>query len=206
MSKLNNKYFETLKRERKYNGYRKVDSIVLNHKSLNPASDKWLCNIQREVICMQASAATLLYEPKEDVILLSKQFRVAPALIGYDIPFMLECSAGQIDAGEKPEDAAIREAFEETGAKILDLEFIVRALPSSGATTEEFYIYCGHIESIPEGRYHGMIEEGEEIETIPMPVSEVVKLVDDGKIHNATALIALNWFFRHHDRLRDKWK
>ncbi len=196
---------EIRKSERLYNGYRKIDRFTFTHRAMNPDAPPWLPEMQRELCRLARVAVVLIYEPRDDVVLLSRQFRMGAVLRGDDAPFMIECAAGCVDDGETPEDAARRESFEETGAKILDLEYIGRAFPSAGSTDEECYFYCGRMAEIPEERYHGLAEEGEEIETFVLPASEIAALIDGDKVQNSNALILLNWFLRHRDRLRGQW-
>ena len=194
-----------ISRERVFNGYRKLDKFSFTHTSMNPKAEKWLPEMTREIMCSSNVAAVLLYEPKKNVLLMNRQFRLAGMLAGYESPFMLECVAGMVDGGETPEEAAYRETFEETGSKVKDMEFVGKVLPSAGASTENIYLYCACIDSIPLEKYHGLPEEGEEIETEVMTIEQVEKLIDEDKVHNAMALILLNWFLRHHLRLKEKW-
>ncbi|MBL1147271.1 MAG: NUDIX hydrolase [Pseudomonadota bacterium] len=192
-------------RERLHDGYRKIDRYSFTHRTMNPDADEWLPVMNREMCRMSEASVVLLYHPESDSVLLSRQFRLGAVLRNEDDPFMIECAAGCVDDDETPEQAARRESFEETGAEIVDLEYIGHSFPSAGSTDEECYFYCARIAKIPEERYHGLAEEGEEIETFTVKPDEIAALLDEDQVHNSNALILLNWFLRHHARLRKKW-
>jgi len=203
---LQNSDVRISKRERLHDGYRKIDRYTFTHRSMNSDADGWLPVMQREMVRMAEVAVILLYHPESDSVLLSRQFRLGAVLRSEDDPFMIECAAGCVDDGETPEQAAIRESFEETGAKILDMEYLFRSFPSGGSTDEECYFYCARIAEIPDMRYHGLAEEGEEIETFTVKSDDIAALIDQDKVHNSNAMILLNWFLRHHARLQKKWR
>lgn len=191
--------------ERLFERYRKVDKFLFTHRTMNPDAEEWLPIIDRELVRCHKAAAVLLYDPVSDSLLLSKQFRLGVILAGYDEPYMIECAAGVIDPGETPEETAVRESFEETGATVTELEYVARSFPSAGSNDEVVYLYCGCIDGIPDERYHGILEEGEEIETFVVPASEAEDLLVTDKVQHASTLTLLNWFLRHHDRLQKKW-
>lgn len=194
------------KHDRIFDEYRTVDKVLFDHKSMNPEAPEWLTNVEREICRFSKVAVILLYEPEKDVVLLNRQFRMGAYLAGDDNPYMLECAAGCIDEGETAEHAAIREGLEETGATVTDIEYITHVFPSAGSTDEVCYLFCGRIDSVPDKRYHGLVEEGEEIEILPYTAQEIEDLLDSGTVHNAKALILMGWFLRNRDRLREKWK
>lgn len=193
-------------RERLHDGYRKIDRYSFTHRAMNPAADPWLPEMSREMCRMSEVAVVLLYHPESDSVLLSRQFRLGAVLRSDDNPFMIECAAGCVDDDETPEQAAWRESFEETGAEVVDLEYICRSFPSAGSTDEECYFYCARIAAIPEERYHGLAEEGEEIETFAVKAADIPAMLDKDQVQNSNALILLNWFLRHRERLRKKWQ
>jgi len=185
-----------------FEGWHKVETVVIQHASLR--HDKALEPIKREIFFCHPCVITLLYQPETDEILLNEQFRVGAFIAGEPNPWLYECCAGMIDEGEKPEDAAHREALEETGCKILDLEFIGKVYTSPGGTNEMYMMYCGRIGKAETGHF-GVAEEGEEIRTHLIPAMEAIHMLDTGKILNSGTIMCLQWFARNHDRLRKKW-
>jgi ADP-ribose pyrophosphatase len=191
-----------ISRKVEFEGWHKLETVVVQHQSLK--HDGWTSPISREIFYCGTVAVALLYQPETDQILLNEQFRVGAFLAGDDNPWLMECCAGMIDDGEDPETAARREAVEETGCEILDLEFIGKAYPSPGGSEEVFMLYCGRIGKAEAGHY-GLEEEGEEIKTHLVPALDAIRMLDAGRITNAATVICLNWFARNHDRLRRKW-
>jgi len=51
----------------------------------------------------------------------------------------------------------------------------------------------------------GLDDEGEDIRAFVVPGNEVEDLLASGRITNATAVIALQWFLLNRDRLRRLW-
>ena len=192
-----------LSRETVFEQYHKLEVVHVEPRSLKDPA-KWGHEMQREVFFGKTIAIILLYIPETDEVLLNQQFRVGAMLAGEKNPHMLECAAGAVDDGEKPEEAARREAFEETGCDILDLEFVGNCFSSPGCMAEKFYMYIGRIAKAETGIY-GHAHEGEEILTHIMPWSEVAGMIDRAEITNVNAALMLNWFARHRERLRRKW-
>ena len=193
---------KVLAREMIFQSYHKLEMLKVQPRSLKHGG--WAVEMQREIFFGKPIAVVLLYIPETDEILLNQQFRLGSLMAGVENPFMFECAAGAVDEGETPEDAARREALEETGCEVLDLEFMGKAYSSPGCMAEEFHMYIGRIEKADSGIY-GHEEEGEEIKTHLLSAKQVFTMLDNGDIGNVTAACLLNWFARHHDRLRKKW-
>ncbi len=191
-----------ISRKIEFDGWHRLETLVVQPASLR--HDGQAEPMQREMYFCGMCVVVLLYLPETDQILLNEQFRVGPFVAGDPNPWLLECCAGMVDEGEGPEEAVRREAIEETGCHILDLEFIAKAYPSPGGTDETQMLYCGRVSKAEAGHY-GVEEEGEEIKTHLMPAVEVIRMLDTGKITNGATLTCLHWFARNYDRLRKKW-
>jgi ADP-ribose pyrophosphatase len=191
-----------LERKMLFDGYHKLEMFRVQPRSLKHGG--WAEEMEREVFFGKSIAVVLLYIPETDEILLNQQFRLGAMMAGVENPFLFECAAGAIDEGETPEAAACREAFEETGCEVLDLEPIGKSYSSPGCMAEEFHMYIGRIEKAESGIY-GEEHEGEEIKTHLLPYKSVMKMLDDGHIANIIPALVLNWFARNHERLREKW-
>ena len=191
-----------ISRSVEFEGWHKLETVVVQHASLRP--DGAVEPIKREVYFCNPCVVTLLYQPETDEVLLNEQFRIGAFLAGEPNPWLYECCAGMIDEGETPEEAVRREALEETGCHIFDLEFISKVYTSPGGTDERYMLYCGRISKAETGHF-GVPEEGEDIRTHLIPVAEAIRLLDTGKILNSGTIMCLQWFARNHDRLRKKW-
>ncbi len=86
------------------------------------------------------AAVVLAYDPDQRIALLVQLFR-APVLYAGRTAKMLEAIAGMVDAGETPETAARREAMEEAGVRLGDLERVGCVWPSPGISTERMTLF-----------------------------------------------------------------
>lgn len=186
-----------------FTGYHRLEVCHFQPKSLH--GEKWMAAMSREIFRSGPVASALLYCPESDEVLLNEQFRGGAFLAGAENPWLIECCAGGIDAGETPEQAVRREALEETGAEILALEPIGTVFTSPGCLDEEFFLFCGRIAKPQAGKILGLIEEGEEIKTHLLSSAEAIALLDAGKITNVTTALCLQWFARNRDKIRKKW-
>ncbi|MFH1158335.1 MAG: NUDIX hydrolase [Pseudomonadota bacterium] len=191
-----------LSRKVEFEGWHRLETVVVQPQSLK--HDGLASPMSREVYYCGTVVGALLYLPETDQILLNEQFRVGAFMAGDPKPALYECSAGKIDEGEAPEAAVRREALEETGCAVLDLEFIGKSYPSPGGSDEMFLLYCGRIGKAEAGHY-GLEREGEEIKTRLLPAAEAIRMLDAGEITNGSTVICLHWFARNHARLRQKW-
>jgi ADP-ribose pyrophosphatase len=191
-----------LSRTVEFEGWHKLETLVVQHASLRHEGTAFE-PITREIFICGTCAIVLLYQPETDEVLLNEQFRIGAFIAGEPNPWLYECCAGMIEEGEQPEEAVRREAVEETGCQILDLEFIGKAYPSPGGTDEKYMMYCGRIGKAVTGHFGA--DEDEEIRTHLIPATEAIRLLDEGKILNSGTIMCLQWFARNHDRLRNKW-
>lgn len=189
-------------RKEAFKRYYTLEVVEAEPRSLQ--HDGYIAMIEREVLRGKGVTAVLLYCPETDELLLNQQFRMGAFLAGDENPFMFECAAGAIDAGENPEDAARREALEETGCAVLHIEPAGWFYTSPGALEERINLFIGRIAK-PIAGFHGVEEEGEEIKTHIVSVAKALAMLDDGTIRNATTMLSLYWFIRNRDRLRKKW-
>jgi len=192
-----------ISRKVEFKGWHTLETIVVQTPSLRPGG--MAKTISREMYHIGTVAVVLLYLPETDHILLNQEFRMGAFISGDDNPCLMECCAGIIGKGEDPKVAVRREAAEETGCAILDLEFIGKAYPSPGGTNETFMLYCGRVDMATQPGHHGLEEEGEEIKTHLIPASEAIRMLDAGEITNGATIMCLHWFARNHDRLLRKW-
>lgn len=160
--------------------------------------------ISREVMERGNSAGILLYDPDKEKLVFVEQMRVSIFLAG-DNPWMLECVAGMVDEGETPEQVVVREAEEEAGAAVSELEPIVEYFSSPGGVTEKIFLYCGRVDADKVAKYAGLPSESEDIRVVVLSVGEAEKMLLDAKFNNALTIIAVQWFMINRKNLRKKW-
>lgn len=159
--------------------------------------------ITRAVFVSGDAVTVLPYDPVRDLLLLIEQVRAGPLGRGDPNPWQLEAIAGRIDPHETPEDAARREAVEESGLTLGPLLPVAGYYPSPGAKTEFLYSYVA-ITTLSDDAagVFGVEEEAEDIRGHLISFDRAMALVASGEIQNAPLLLTLLWLQRERDRLR----
>lgn len=160
--------------------------------------------IYRECIEGLRAAAVLPFDPVTERIILVKQFRIG-ALGAPSGAWLLEPPGGVIDAGETPEGAARREAWEEAGCRIGAMESILSCQPSPGVSDERVALYCGAVDAgalVPTGGRH---DEGEFTEAVGLDLDAAIRDLGRGMLTAATLIIAVQWLALNRLRLRALW-
>jgi ADP-ribose pyrophosphatase len=190
---FSNEDVEVITREPLYQGFFKLFKYTLKHKLF---AGGWSQPIQREILERGHAVAVLPYDPCRDEVVLIEQFR-AGAMATSETPWLYECIAGVIDAGETPESVCHREAQEEAGLELLELHPMLNYLSSPGGTTERLYLYWARVDASNAGGIHGLEHEGEDIRVRKVKTSELFDLLDNGKLDNAATLISAQWLKIH---------
>jgi ADP-ribose pyrophosphatase len=99
-----------------------------------------------------------------------------------------------------------REAIEEAGCTIDELEFVCEYLVSPGGTTERTSLYVGRADLTNVEGVHGLDTENEDILVHVVDADDAIAMADSGRVSNAMGQIGLNWLARHRDRLRAAWQ
>ncbi len=198
-------------RETVFSGYFRVDQYRLRHRLF---AGGWSDTAGREVFERGHAVAVILYDADRDLLVLIEQFRIGafaalqnePHLAATMTPWLLEVVAGIIDEGESPETVARREAMEEAGCEIFELEPVGRFLLSPGVMTESLELFCGRVDAGGVGGIHGLKDEHEDIRVLAVPVEDAFRWLDEGRFVNATALVAMLWFRLNREDLRRRWR
>lgn len=185
-----------------FQGYFRIDEYRLNHGSFRGGM---IGEMKREVFERGHAAALLPYDPDRDLFVLCQQFRIGAYAAGMGA-WQIECVAGIIEEGETCEDVARREAVEEAGCTVTDLFPMMRFLVSPGGTTETVQLYLGRVDASTAGGVHGLPEEHEDIRVFTVTSDQLRALLDSGKVENATALLAIQWYFLNKDRVAAAWR
>lgn len=188
-----------------YRGFFSIDTIRLRHRMF---AGGWSEEFERELFIRDPAAGVLLYDPDRDEVVLVEQFRVGilqDAESDGVSPWVLEIVAGIIDAGENGEELAYREAMEEAGCAITDLVHITDYYNSPGGSTERISLYCGRVDASGAGGIHGLPEENEDIRVHVLSSQEAWQAVQNGRMNNAMAIIAIQWLMLNRESLHQRW-
>ena len=192
---------DILEQEVCYQGFYRLERLRLRHRlfagGMSPP-------IEREVIEKGDVAAVLLYDPQRDEVVMIEQFRIG-ARNDPRGPWLLEVVAGLIEPGETADGVARREAMEEAGCVLIDLLPISSFYTSPAKTSQRTHLYVGRIDSTAAGGIHGLVDEGEDIRVVCLPAEQAIALAEQGQTDSAWPLIALLWFHRHREELRQRW-
>ncbi|MEA4838965.1 MAG: NUDIX domain-containing protein [Rhodospirillaceae bacterium] len=184
-----------------FQGYFRIDRYRLRHRTY---AGGWTGIMTREIFERGHAVGILLYDPDADMVGLIEQFRPGALAAGWE-PWLIEVVAGIIEEDESPENVAIRECQEESGTDPIDLIPVCRYLATPGGSSETLQLYCGRIDIRTLSGTHGLVEENEDIRTLAVPAAEAIGWLAQGRIVNATAIIALQWLALNREELRKRW-
>jgi nudix-type nucleoside diphosphatase (YffH/AdpP family) len=146
--------------------------------------------LKREVSDHGHGAAILAIDRKRQTCLLVRQWRVGVAFNGED-GFLIEACAGLLDA-DQPEDCVRREALEELGTNLHDIQHVCDSYASPGAVSEKLSLFVGYYsEQDRVNAGGGLLEEGEDIEVLELPIDEAYAMIASGDIIDAKTIILL---------------
>ena len=192
---------DILGRDSPFRGFFAVERYRLRHRLF---AGGWSEEITREVFMHGPTVAVLAYDPIRDSVVIIEQLRAGPVGHGRE-PWLLEIVAGLIEEGEAPEAVARREAREEAGITLGDLELIAGYYPSPGSSSEYLTLYCARVDAADAGGIHGHPDEGEDIRVVVLSFAAARNALRDGKIESSHAIIALQWLALNRRRLRKMW-
>jgi nudix-type nucleoside diphosphatase (YffH/AdpP family) len=136
--------------------------------------------IKREIVEHRGAVAIVPRLDAETVILI-RQYR--PAVN----ETLLEIPAGTCESDEIPDLTANRELEEEIGYRAGRLRRMFSQYLAPGYSSEVLHAYLG--EDLQPSR--GNPDEDEEIEIVPVPISEIEGMILDGQIKDAKSIAAL---------------
>ena len=143
----------------------------------------------REVIDHGHAVAVLPVDPDRRTALLVRPWR-AGLLESDDDPFLPEVCAGLIDGDETPEGAIRREALEELGVELANIEPCGRIVVSPGCLTETIRLFLAtYSDNSRISNGGGLDHEGEDIEVIEMSVENLFEAARGGSILDAKTLV-----------------
>jgi nudix-type nucleoside diphosphatase (YffH/AdpP family) len=148
---------------------------------------------QRETYDRGNGATILLCDSERRTILLTRQFRFPVYVNGHPDGMLIETAAGLLD-DQDPETAIRREAEEELGVTVGELEHVFDVYMSPGSVTERVHFYAAAYSAASRtGTGGGLDEEGEEIEIVELGIDDALAMIGDGRIADAKAIMLIYW-------------
>ncbi|SDA32296.1 nudix-type nucleoside diphosphatase, YffH/AdpP family [Methylobacterium sp. UNC378MF] len=146
--------------------------------------------ITREMEDHGRAVAVLPYDPERRVATLVSQFR-APVLYSGGPPSHIEVPAGLLDEGDSADEAR-REAMEETGLRLSQLDFVASTWSMPGISTERMDLFlAAYGEADRTGTGGGLAAEGEAVAVHEIPLPELAAMGRRGAITDMKSLTLL---------------
>ncbi|WP_336923048.1 NUDIX domain-containing protein [Aquipuribacter sp. SD81] len=148
---------------------------------------------QRETYDRGDGATLLPYDDERGTVLLTRQFRYPAYVNGHPDGMLVEAAAGLLDADD-PLSAIRREAAEELGVVLGEVEHLFDLFMSPGSVTERVHFYAAPY--TPADRTSGgggVVDEGEDIEVLELALADATAMCRDGRIRDGKTVILLQW-------------
>lgn len=140
--------------------------------------------LRRDVIRHDGSVVILALDhtnnKRDPLVIMERQYRHAAKR------FLLEVPAGKLERGERPLPGAKRELLEETGFRARRWRKLARYFASPGFLGEWMQVFIA--EELTAGASRPEYDEQIEIQKIPF--SELLRMIEQGRIHDGKTLIA----------------
>ncbi len=190
------------KSEVMYAGFNKITRYFFEFSGFD---GKTTLSMDKEVFERKSAVAALLYDPKRDCVVMIEQFRPG-CFVAENIPYPLEIPAGLIDKGATdPEEVARKEASEEANCDIQQMMKIGYFFPEISFSSRRIYLFCGKVDVSKTHLSGGLKEENEDTKISLVPVADLRKLMEEGRIINSHTLIAVQWFFLNLEKVRKEF-
>lgn len=141
----------------------------------------------REWVDHQGAASVIPLLPDNQIILV-KQYRYAIGQVTLEVP------AGKLDGkNEDPLVCAIRELSEETGYTAGKIWKLTTIATTVGFSNEVIHLYAAT--NLTAGKQHP--DEDEFINTVKIPLTAAIQMVETGKIIDAKSIISILLLAKH---------
>ncbi|AUX94345.1 GDP-mannose pyrophosphatase NudK [Mixta gaviniae] len=144
---------------------------------------------KREVYDRGNGATILLYNREKNSVVLIRQFRMATWVNGNEDGMLIEACAGLLD-DDSPEECIRKEAIEETGYAVGQVEKLFEAYMSPGGVTELIHFFAAEYDESQRASAGGGVED-ESIEVLEMTFPQALARVKSGEIRDGKTIMLL---------------
>jgi GDP-mannose pyrophosphatase NudK len=156
---------------------------------LRRSNGEWQRQV-RETYDRGDGAGVLLYNRAQRTVILTRQFRF-PAFYHGEPGWLIEVVAGKLD-GDDPVTTAKKEAEEESGYHVHDVELVLTAWMSPGSVTEKLSLFIAEYDAdTKRSAGGGLADEGEDIEVLELGIDAALAMIRAGEIEDAKTIILL---------------
>ena len=134
------------------------------------------------------NAVCIVIFNEKDEILMIREKRYTVGRLEWEIP------AGRVEDGEAKEDAARREAMEETGCTLKDLKFLCSHNPANGMSDQVCHVFAAKVKT-----ESGIQDEDEVADKVWMPIEEVKKLLRENRTMDGISILAILFALEFYD-------
>lgn len=144
---------------------------------------------KREVYDRGNGATILLYNREKNSVVLTRQFRIATYVNGNDSGMLIEACAGLLD-DDTPEDCIRKEAIEETGYAVGEVEKLYTCYMSPGGVTELVHFFAAEYHDALRDNAGGGVDD-ESIDVLELRFPDALAMVADGRIRDGKTIMLL---------------
>lgn len=186
---MQNNRVKNLKKELLSDHWYRLDKVTYDLRLNN---GQWQSQ-RREVYDRGNGATILLYNKKNKSVILTNQFRLPSFLNGNETGYLIEACAGLLDK-DNPEVCIKKEAEEETGYRLNDVQKVFEAYMSPGSVTEILYFFIAeYSEAMKISAGGGLIHEQENIEVMELPFKTAYEMIKNGQIRDGKTIMLLQY-------------
>ncbi len=125
------------------------------------------------------SVVIVIFNEKDEILMIREK-RYTVHRLEWEVP------AGRIEDGETKEEAARREAMEETGCTLKDLKFLCTQNPANGMSDSTLHVFAAKAES-----EDGIQDVDEVAYKQWMPISQVEELLKNNETKDGVSILAI---------------
>ncbi len=125
------------------------------------------------------AVSVVIFNEKNEILMIRER-RYTVGRLEWEIP------AGKMEPGETVEEAARREAMEETGCTLKDLAFLCSQNPANGMSDALCHVFAARVDT------EGAIRDTEEVaDKVWMPVGQVKELLRENRTRDGVSILAI---------------
>ncbi|MCA1929546.1 GDP-mannose pyrophosphatase NudK [Rheinheimera sp.] len=147
----------------------------------------------REAYDRGNGATILLYNKAKATVILTRQFRLPTYINGNSDGLLIETCAGLLEQ-DNAEDCIKREAEEETGYKIEQVQKLFEAYMSPGSVTEIIHFFAAeYSDQMQVSAGGGLAHEQENIEVLELNFAQAYSMIASGEIKDGKTIMLLQY-------------